>query len=192
MNNAAWGAPQPAISTDEALAELAAQAEYNPNQIIEDASHPLHAAWLAKRDVLLKTRDDAKDVAAKAKESEMEARKAVQAFAFGKAVKEGMNNQPLANGFELKFGNKLNYGFKASNEQIDKAEDAAAQAGNRGSFLFERIVTWKPEFSKTEYNKLDITDPTDKKIKELIDELLDIKQATGSLEIKAPKAKLNG
>lgn len=151
-----------------------------------------NAAWLAERDRLLLIWDTAKDTLAKAKESEMEARKAAQAFAFGPSAREGMNNQPLANGFELKFGKKMNYKISATNTQIDVAEDEAGKLGERGSLLFERVIVWKPEFSKTEYNKLDKDDPTDTKVKKLIDGLITIDEATGSLEIKEPKAKLNG
>ena len=171
---------------------IAADATYNPDNFLSNDKHPQHAAWLAERDKRLATWDAAKDTLQRAKESEMEARKAVQAFAFGGIAKEGMNNQPLANGYTLKFGKKLNYNLSASNEAIDVAEDKAAKVGNRGTFLFERIVIWKPEFSKSEYNKLDAADPTDKAVKELIDGLLTITEATGSLEIKEPKAKLNG
>lgn len=151
-----------------------------------------NTAWLAERDRLLAEWETAKTVLEKAKESEMTARKAAQLFAFGNAAKEGINNQDLANGYQLKFGKKLNYKFSATNTQIDEAEDKASQIGNRGTFLFERIVTWTPNFSKSEYNKLDAEDPSDLAVKAIIDDLLEITEATGSLEIKAPKASLNG
>lgn len=184
-----WGTPAPqAFDWNATIAEPA----YNPDTYLSNNAHPQHAAWLAERDARLKAWDDAKDVLARAKETEMETRKAAQAFAFGSIAKEGMNNQPLANGFTLKFGKKLNYNLTASNDAIDAAEDKAGEIGNRGTFLFERIVVWKPEFSKSEYNKLDESDPTDKAVKALVDGLLTISEATGSLEIKEPKAKLNG
>lgn len=151
-----------------------------------------NAAWLAERDRLLQTWETAKDVLAKAKESEMEARKAAQAFAFGPGAKEGMNNQDLANGYVLKFGKKLNYKISATNTEVDAAQDEAEKLGERGTLLFERIIVWKPEFSKSEYNKLDKDDGTDVKVKALIDKIITIDEATGSLEIKEPKAKLNG
>lgn len=182
-----WGTP---VAFD--WNAITAAPAYKPDDYLSNAAHPQHTAWLAERDLRLKAWETAKDVLARAKESEMEARKAVQSFAFGSAAKEGMNNQPLANGYTLKFGKKLTYNLTAPNETIDAAEDKAAEIGNRGTFLFERIVIWKPEFSKSEYNKLDMADPTDKAVKALIDGLLEIKEATGSLEIKEPKATLNG
>lgn len=149
-----------------------------------------NADWLAERDRVLKVWDDAKTELEKAKATEMETRKAAQAFAFGPNAKEGMNNQELNNGFTLKFGKKMNYNLKATNTEIETTEDEAAKLGNRGSFLFERIITWTPNFSKSEYNKLDAEDPTDVAVKKLIDGILEIKEATGSLEIKAPKPTL--
>lgn len=169
----------------------APQSAWNPN----DPNYKPqleNAAWLAERDRLLSEWENAKSVLDKAKESEMEARKAAQAFAFGPGAREGMNNQPLANGYELKFGKKLNYKFNASNDKIDEIEDKAAKIGNEGTFLIERIITWTPNFSKSEYNKLDTANPTHAKVKALVDSVLEITEATGSLEIKAPKAKLNG
>lgn len=151
-----------------------------------------NAAWLAERDRLLKIWDEAKTTLEKAKESEMEARKASQAFAFGPNAREGMNNQPLANGYELKFGKKMNYKIAATNDQVDKAEDEAAKLGARGELLFERCITWTPNFSKSEFNKLDAADETDKAVKKIIEDIIEVTEATGSLEIKAPRAKLNG
>lgn len=172
-----WGTPAAPVFNP-------ADAGYQPQ--------PTNPAWLAERDALLAKWETAKATLEAAKNSEAEARKAVQAFAFGPNAKEGMNNQELANGYVLKFGKKLNYKLDKSNDEIDKAEDAAAKIGNRGTFLFERIIVWKPEFSKSEYNKLATDDPTDVAVKKLIDGILTISEATGSLEIKEPKAKLNG
>lgn len=151
-----------------------------------------NAAWLAERDRLLAAWEAAKGVLERAKESEMEARKAAQRFAFGGDAREGMNNQELANGYVLKFGKKLNYKIAATNAQVDYAEDKAHALGERGTLLFERVITWTPNFSKSEYNKLDEADATDRKVKQIVDEIIEITEATGSLEIKEPKAKLNG
>lgn len=186
----AWNTPIVAASLT--LDETVAAPNYDPAVILNDTAHPLHREWLMKRDALLTEWENAKGVLERAKESEMEARKAVQAFAFGKTAKVGMNNQPLAGGYELKFGRKVNHKISAENDAIDKAEDKAAEIGNRGTFLFERIIMWKPDFSLTEYKKLDVSDPTDKAVKELVDTLIEVTDGTGSLEIKAPKAKLNG
>lgn len=142
------------------------------------------------RDRLLKSWETAKVTLEAAKNSEMEIRKAVAAYVFP-TPKEGVNNHDLGGGYTLKLGHKLNYKIEASNEAVDKAEDAAAQCGNEGTFLFERIITWTPNFSKSEYNKLDADgNPTHKGVKALIDGLLEIKPGAPSLEIKEPKATL--
>jgi len=162
---------------------------------VEDANYKPqldNPAWLAKRDELLKAWNDAQDTLAKAKETEMTARKAAQAFSFGPSAKEGMNNQELNNGYTLKFGKKLNTTITATNDQVDEAEDKAEELGDRGKLLFERCIKWTPEFVKSEFKKLDAADPIDKKVKALVEGLVTTKEATGSLEIKAPKAGLNG
>jgi len=173
-----WPQNTPAVEFDVNAPNYAPQLD-NPN-------------WLAKRDALLKVWDEAKDLLAKAKETEMEARKAAQAFAFGPSAKEGMNNQELNNGFTLKFGKKLTTNITATNDQVDEAEDKAEELGDRGKLLFERCIKWTPEFVKSEFKKLDAADPIDKKVKALVEGLVTTKEATGSLEIKAPKAGLNG
>lgn len=145
----------------------------------------------AARDLLLKAWNDAKGVLERAKESEMSIRKAVAAYVFP-TPKEGVNNHELGGGYVLKMGHKLNYNITAPNEAVDKAEDEAAKLGNEGTFLFERVITWTPNFSKSEYNKLDPALPAHAGVKKLVDGLLEIKPGTPSLEIKEPKAKLNG
>lgn len=170
-----WGNPNPP-----------AQPTWNPS---DPAYVPLldDPAWLAERDRLLAIWEAAKTAQVAATEAEMVARKASQLFAFGTGAREGMNNQPLANGFELKFGNKLTYNITATNAAVEVAEEEASTVGNEGQFLFERIITWETKFSKTEYNKLVPEMATHARIKGIVDALLEIKQATGSLEIKAPK-----
>lgn len=171
----AWGNPPPALPAWDVT-----DPNYRPQ--LEDA------AWLAERDRLLAVWEASKAAMETAKENEMAARKAAQAFSFGPAAKEGINTQPLANGYELKFGKKMGYNIKASNEAVEAAEEEASTVGNEGQFLFERIITWTPNFSKSEYNKLVPQMATHKRIKDLVDALLEIKENTGSLEIKAPKA----
>jgi hypothetical protein len=174
-----WGTP------------IVPQQAFNPN----DANYkpqPDNPAWCAERDRILAEWEAAKITLGKAQETEMTSRKLAQLFAFGPNAKEGMNNQPLNNGFTLKFGKKLNYNLTAPVAKIDEAEDKAKALGERAALLFERCVFWTPEFSKSEYNKLDTSVPEDAEVKKLVDGLLEIKEATGSLEIKAPKAGLNG
>lgn len=143
------------------------------------------------RDILLKAWDDAKNVLERAKATEMDIRKAVFGYCFPQP-KEGVNRIPLANGFALKASHKVNTNIIASNDEVDKAEDAAAQLGNEGTFLFERIITWEAKFSKAEFKKLDPSSVVHIGVKKLIEALIEDKPGSPTLEIEAPKAKLNG
>jgi hypothetical protein len=71
--------------------------------------------------------------------------------------KEGTQRVELGGGYNLKAVHKINTKISASNEAVDKAEDEASKCGNEGTFLFERIITWTPNFSKSEYKKLEAT-----------------------------------
>lgn len=141
---------------------------------------------------LIEQHDHAKEVMARAKNSEMEARLMVGNYAFPVGDrKEGVNNLELSDGRVVKLGHKVNYKLVGDNEAIEKAEDACEEIGNEGSFLVERIITWEAKFSKSEYNKLDTSNPTHAKVKQEIDKVLEVTAGTPSLEIKEPKAKLN-
>jgi hypothetical protein len=143
------------------------------------------------RDLLLKAWEAAKLTLDAAKNTEMDIRKAVAGYVFTNP-KEGVNHHDLGGGYGLKLGHKLNYKIAASNEAVDKAEDEASKCGNEGTFLFERIITWTPNFSKSEYNKLEAeANPTHAAVKKLVDGLIEITTGAPSLEIKEPKAKLN-
>jgi hypothetical protein len=143
------------------------------------------------RDQLLAKWDEAKKVLDAAKTSEMEARKAVSDYCFPNAS-EGTNRIELNNGFALKCVAKLNWKIAAPNDQVDKIEEEAAKLGNEGTFLIERIITWTPGFSKSEYKKLDPSLPTHAKVKALVDSVLDITPGAPTLTIEEPKATLNG
>lgn len=145
---------------------------------------------VAARDMLLEAWEHSKVVLERAKETEMELRKASFAYTFVDA-KEGTNRVDLGGGYSLKGVRKVNYKIAASNDQVDEAEDKAAKIGNEGTFLFERIITWTPNFSKSEYNKLEESNPTHVEVKKLIDGLIETTDGAPTLEIEAPKAKLN-
>lgn len=145
----------------------------------------------AARDRLLTEWDNAKAVLERAKASEMVVRQAVASYVFPNAT-EGMNNHELGGGYVLKLGHKLNYNLTAPNDEIDAIEEEAAKLGNEGTFLIERIITWKANFSVGEYKKLDKSLPLHVQVKALVDKALEIKSGAPSLEIKPPKATLNG
>lgn len=142
---------------------------------------------------LIAQHTEAKALLERAKNSEMEARLMVGNYAFPEASrKEGVNNLELSDGRVAKLGHKVNYKLVGDHDAIEKAEEACDAIGNEGGFLVERIITWSPSFSKSEYNKLDVSNPTHAKVKAEIDKVLEISAGTPTLEIKEPKAKLNG
>lgn len=149
--------------------------------------------WIAERDSLLMKWENSKAVLTAAKESEMEDRKAFGDFAFPlEGRKSGVNKLELGNGFVAKLGHVVNHKIVAGNKAVEDAEEIAPTLGNEAVFLFERVITWEAKFSVGEYKKLDVSMPEQKKVKELIDTLIEVSNGAPSLEIVAPKAKLNG
>lgn len=128
---------------------------------------------------------------------EMALRTKVFAAAFP-AAKVGVNNLPIGNGFILKAERKLNYNLKntAEGQETYNAVEAIEKIGNEGQFLADRLVTWKPSLSLTEYKKLDGTldangkpnNPTHYQIKQIIDSVLTVTDGAPTLEIKTPGA----
>ncbi|QJD54533.1 hypothetical protein [Sphingomonas phage Kharn] len=157
--------------------------------LVEGSKEPIDERIVKQ---LVAQHDTAKEVLERAKNSEMEARLMVGNYAFPLAGrKEGVNNLELGDGRTVKLGHKVNYKLSGDNEAVEKAEDECDAIGNEGSFLRERIITWEAKFSKSEYNKLDTSNPTHAKVKAAIDKVLEISNGTPSLEVKEPKAKLN-
>lgn len=144
----------------------------------------------AARDLLLKAWEASKVTLELAKNSEMDLRKASFAYCFP-TPKEGTQRVDLGGGYALKAVHKVNISITASNEAVDEAEDKARAIGNEGQFLFERLITWTPNFSKSEYKKLELDNPTHVQVKKLVDGLIEEKPGAPTLEIEAPKAKLN-
>jgi hypothetical protein len=137
--------------------------------------------------------DEAKAILERAKNSEMEARLMVGNYMFPLAGrKEGVNNEELSDGRVAKLGHKVNYKLKGDNDKIDEVIERCEGIGNEGAFLIERIISWEAKFSAGEYKKLEADNPTHQKVKKEIDTILEISNGTPSLEIREPKAKLNG
>jgi hypothetical protein len=209
----AWGNPEPATAAPVAPVVVTCEAPdcNNPAKLIiklpdSEDEHKSCAACCNSnvsivgviegaeydeetRDVLLKAWENSKAVLERAKNTEMSLRKSVGAFVFP-TPKEGVNNHDLGGGYTLKLGHKLNYKLVGDNDKLEEVEEKAAKLGNEGEFLIERIIVWKAEFSKSEYNKLDEGLPTHKEVKKLVDSVLEISAGSPSLEIKEPKATL--
>lgn len=126
------------------------------------------------------------------KELEMEYRKICVGLLVPEKT-EGTTNVELGGGYVAKAVTKFNYKLK-DNDAVDLALDKISKVGNQGAFIAERLVSWTPNFLKTEYTTLqeeaEKGSQDAKAILEIVNsEMLVITDAAPSLEIKPPKAK---
>lgn len=93
----------------------------------------------------------------------------------------GTQNIDLPNGYKATVVKKQNYNVNQQmvNDALDKMENISEE----GKLLAERLIKWKAELSKTEYDKL----PNQYKV--IIDTCITVTPGTPSLEIKAPKTE---
>lgn len=134
-----------------------------------------------------------------AKENELEWRKRAFELGFGASAEEGTNTLELGNGYALKGVKKFNYklkapvGFKGDTiDAVDEVIGKFAQISNEGAFIADRLFKWSVDMSITEYRQLCDEAPHSASKKQLLDALadvLEISEATPTLEIKAPKGK---
>lgn len=141
-----------------------------------------------QRDKLIVSWQQADAALAAAKEREMTLRSQVMTTCFPDA-EVGTNNLELGKGYKLKGVRKLNYNLANGAGETEAALDAITKLGNEGQFIAERLVGWTPKLSLTEYKKLEETNPTHKKIKDIIDAVLTVTDGAPTLEVVEPKAK---
>lgn len=143
-----------------------------------------------ERDQLLKLWEDAKQAVERAQENEMELRKYIADRAFPNA-EEGTNTIPLENGYELKLNKKFNYKLNSDNAVIETTLDKISKTGNQGTFIADRLVSWKASFLLTEYRTLieaaEAGSNDAQEILALIGEMLVVEDAAPELKIKEPK-----
>lgn len=142
------------------------------------------------RDQVLMAWDAMKKNIAALQEEEKQMRAYIVKRAFPNAA-EGTNTLELGNGYQLKAGVKFNYNLDRDNDKVWDALDQIAKIGNKGSFIADRLVSWKPSFLLTEYRTLCDENATEeeKQIRKIIEGVLTITEATPTLEIKEPKKK---
>lgn len=108
---------------------------------------------------------------------------------------EGTVTVPLGNDFNAKVNHKYNYNLKkVSNNDIWASLDKIKVYGNLGPVVADRLVSWTPNFLKTEYNSLmDEAETGNENAKAILkiinDELLTIDEAAPELKIVEPKGK---
>jgi hypothetical protein len=122
-----------------------------------------------------------------ATEVERELRKQVVKEFFPNGA-EGTNNYELPDGSKLKATIGITY--KLDKDKIDDALEQIERIGNDGNFIAERLVTWAPSLSVSEFKKLDDASPSHAQIKEVIQTVLTTSPSTPTLEIIEPKVKV--
>jgi len=115
------------------------------------------------------------------KSLELKLRNEYVALASDANKKIGTENIELGNGYKAKIVKKQNYNVNQNtvNAALDKMENISEE----GKLLAERLIKWKAELSKTEYDQL----PSQFKV--IIDEVITITDGTPSLEIVSPKTE---
>jgi len=163
----------------------------NPNLVGATWPAPTNPLDAMNEDQLLLLWQDKKAAIERAKEEEMDLRKYIVKREFPKP-NEGMNTKELGQGYQLKAGIKYNYNL-ADNDTVENCLNKISKLGNEGSFIADRLVSWKPNFLLTEYRALQEAKEKGEKFAEqvldVVNEMLTIVPAAPTLEIKAPKAK---
>lgn len=94
---------------------------------------------------------------------------------------EGTENIELQNGYKAKIVKKQNR--NVDQEKVNDALDQIENTGEAGKLIAERLIKWKADLSKTEY---DLLSDAHRKI---IDTVITVTPGTPTLEIVAPKSK---
>ena len=145
--------------------------------------------YFAKRDKLLTDWQAEDKKLSDAKTEEMRLRKEIIAFCFDPTVKKGTQYCDLGNGWKLKGGKKISYGWrKDKHDELDRqgitnALDAIVKLSERGQDVAIRLVKWQPELSLSQYKLLTPEESA------LIDAVIVTKEGAPDLEILPPKEK---
>lgn len=118
---------------------------------------------------------------------------------------KGTQRYDLGGGYKVKLVYALSYsignkdqvddeGVKVSiRNQVQKLEDEIAALGEAHTVRFEAVVSWKPEVSGSNYEKLATAakegDAVALAVRERIDKLLTIKPGSPQLEFEEPRAE---
>lgn len=155
---------------------------------------PTNSLDAMNEDALLMLWQTKKEAIETAKTEEMELRKYIVRREFPKAD-EGTTRKDLGNGYQLKAVVKYNYTL-ADNDTVEKCLDHISALGNEGPFIADRLVSWKPNFLKTEYNDLlerkNKGDERAAKILDIVTGMLTISEGAPTLnivELKKGKGK---
>lgn len=105
---------------------------------------------------------------------------------YREAGESGLKNYDLGGGYVLKGTPAVNY--KLDKDAIDDTLAKIAKLGAEGALLADRLVTFKPDLSVTEYKKLDPSASRQQaKAKDLIDGVITITPGLPKLELVSPQ-----
>lgn len=176
--------------TTERKIEMRSYTKPETNEVVELSDNE----FLALHDETLAKWEAAKAALEVAKETEMKLRKLYVAIASDPTKEKGTENIALGNGYKAKVVKKINFGFiKGADEKVDweavmTAQDEIEKTGNEGAFIAERLFKWSAELSVSEYNKLDVSNPSHLAIKKIADKVIVTTSGAPTLEIVAPKS----
>lgn len=134
------------------------------------------------------------------KTTEMEARNTVSQMLFP-SPKKGTQRYPLNAGYSVKLVHVLNYslgdkdklndaGEKVSvNDQVEAVITEIDALGEVAQLLGERLLKFKYELSVTEYEALDLSNPIQLQVRNLVDKLITVKPGSPQLTFEEPKTK---
>jgi hypothetical protein len=128
-------------------------------------------------DTVLAEWKQAASVAKNAAELESALRDELVRIAFDPSLtEEGTKRIPLDDDFDLKAVFKQNYNL-ANRDAVDEALTKIEALGNEGKFIAERVVTYSPKLSLSEYRELA------PQYKRIIDEVLTVTPGKPAVEI---------
>lgn len=165
-----------------------------PDWMTDDIEAKLKAGnYPLDKDGLLMMHKEAQEKLAYWKAEEMDLRKIV-ASVLVPAKTEGTVNVPLGGDWNAKVVHKYNYNLNPDNKLVWAALDKIAKLGNEGPFIAERLVSWTPNFLKTEYTTVkeeaEGGNQNAKAILAVIEgEMLTITEAAPTVEVAEKKGK---
>lgn len=200
MNSEGWPEPAAGIGHNSGEVEIAPVVKYEvkyPGQ--PETEEP--EAFRLRRNAEIEHWLNSKPALENAKQIEMDWRNKVSATLFPNPVK-GTQRYDLGGGFKVKLVHGLTYSLGNKEAVDDEGKKIAVRTqvedleqriidkfGDVGDQLIKRLISWKPELSGSEYEKLDPDNVVELEVRNMIDEVLTIKPASPQLAFEEPKAK---
>lgn len=139
----------------------------------------------AQRDALIVEWQRLKQQKEALEEQELIARNKVIAF-YHEEITDlaGTENYDLSGGFKLKltFAQRHSVPSAENGKAVKAVMEQLKGIGEDGAFIAERLFRWKPELSKSEYDRLSPS------VKRIVSKVVTTKPAQPTVEIVAPKA----